>query len=74
MAEEYMKQLAETVAMQQNQITSLVEAIQQMPGVQQPVAVTVNPAVVTTDAIKLKIVARAEKDCQNVQDKARILF
>ena len=36
---------------QQNQITSLIQAIQQMPGVQRPVEVTVNPAVVAADAI-----------------------
>ena len=51
MAEEYMKQLAETVALQQNQLTGLIEAIKQMPGVQQPVAVTVQPAVVADDVI-----------------------
>ena len=40
------------ILQQQNQITSLIQAIQQMPGVQRPVEVTVNPAVVAADAIR----------------------
>ena len=55
MAEQWMKQLAETVGQQQEQIKSLVEALQGMLGVQEPVRVNVEPPVVA-DAV-----ARAEK-------------
>ena len=53
-----MKQMAETVKLQQNQITSLVTAIQQMPGVQEPVTVTVNPAVVAAEVIRAEKVQK----------------
>ena len=55
MAEEYMKQLVETVALQQGQISNLIETIKLMPGVQNPVAVTVQPVAVDP------LVVRAEK-------------
>ena len=50
-----MRQLAETVEQQQDQIKSLIQALQRMPGVQEPVRVNVEPAVVA-DAV-----VRAEK-------------
>ena len=67
MAEEYMKQLVETVALQQKQIANLIDAIKLKIGIAAPVAVNVQPAVVDP------LVARAEKsqivqDCQMVQD------
>ena len=43
---------------QQNQIASLVQAIQQMPGVQRPVAVTVNPAPIAADVIRAEKVQK----------------
>ena len=46
------------IMQQQNQITGLIEAIKQMPGVQQPVAVTVNPAVVAADVIRAEKVQK----------------
>ena len=46
MSEECMKELAETVKLQQLQITNLLTAMQQMPGMQEPVKVEVSPAVV----------------------------
>ena len=58
MAEEYMKQLVETVALQQGQISNLIETIKLMPGVQNPVAVTVEPAVVAPDVVRAEKVQR----------------
>ena len=58
MAEEYMKQLVETVALQQGQINNLIETIKLMPGVQNPVAVTVEPAVIAPDVIRAEKVQR----------------
>ena len=66
-----MKQLVETVALQQKRIANLIDAIQLKIGIAAPVAVNVQPAVVDP------LVARAEKDCQNsqecqiVQDKSK---
>ena len=58
MAEEYMKKLVETVALQQGQISNLIETIKLMPGVQNPVAVTVEPAVVALDVVRAEKVQR----------------
>ena len=55
MSEEYMKKLVDTVALQQGQIANLIETIKLMPGVQNPVADNVQPAVVDY------LVAHAEK-------------
>ena len=48
MAEKSEEQQAR-ILQQQNQITGLIEAIKLMPGVAQPVAVTVEPAVVAPE-------------------------
>ena len=66
-----MKQLSETVKLQQNQITSLVTAIQQMPGVQEPVAVTVNPAVVAAEVIRAE---KVQKLALNMRKSNRFKF
>ena len=58
MAEENMKQLADTVKQQQDQITNLIQVLQQMPGVQEPVRVNVNPAVVAADVIRAEKVQK----------------
>ena len=43
---------------QQNQITSLIQALQQMPGVQRAVQVTVNPAAVAAETIRAEKVQK----------------
>merc|ERR1712082_363011 len=43
---------------QQNQITSSIQALQQMPGVQRAVEVTVNPAVVAAETIRAEKVQK----------------
>ena len=43
---------------QQNQITSLIQALQQMPGVQRAVEVTVNPAAVAAETIRAEKVQK----------------
>ena len=58
MAEEYMKQLADTVKQQQDQITNLIQVLQQMPGVQEPVRVNVQPAAVAAEAIRAEKVQK----------------
>ena len=55
---EDMKQMAETAKLQQQQIAALIEAINIMPGVQNPVAVTVQPAVVDPALIRAEKVQR----------------
>ena len=57
MAEKSEEQQA-TILQQQNQITGLIEAIKLMPGVQHPVAVTVEPAVIAPDVIRAEKVQR----------------
>ena len=54
MAEKSNEQQAQ-ILQQQNQIAGLIETIKQMPGIQNPVAVQVQPAVIAP------AVARAEK-------------
>ena len=49
----------------QKQIDNLIDAIKLKIGIAAPVAVNVQPAVVDP------LVARAEKDCQIVQDKSK---
>ena len=65
MSEEYMKQLAETVKIQQSQmaeqqaqITNLLTAMQQMPGMREPVKVDVRPAVVSAADIRAEKVQK----------------
>ena len=54
--EDFMKQMVESMARKDEQIASLIESIKSMPGVQNPVAVNVQPAVLDP------VVVRAEKD------------
>ena len=68
MAED-MKQMAETVKLQQEQIASLIESIKNMPGVQGPVALTVQPAAVAPDLIRAEKVQRLAMSCQLLQNK-----
>ena len=58
MEEQYMKQLADTVKQQQEQITNLVQILQQMPGVQEPVRVNVQPAVIAAEVIRTEKVQK----------------
>ena len=58
MAEECMRQLADTVQQQQDQIKSLVQALQRMPGVQEPVRVNVQPAVIAAEVIRAEKVQK----------------
>ena len=57
MAEKSEQQQAQMLQ-QQNQITSLIEAIKIMPGVSEPVAVTVQPAQVQADVVRAEKVQR----------------
>ena len=65
MSEEYMKQLAETfkiqqsqMAEQQAQITNLLTAMQQMPGMQEPVKVEVRPPVANAADVRAEKVQK----------------
>ena len=68
MAEKSEEQQA-TILQQQNQITGLIEAIKLMPGVQHPVAVTVEPAVIAPDVIRAK---KVQKLALNMRKSNRI--
>ena len=57
MAED-MKKMAETVALQQAQIADLINAIKGMPGIQNPVAVNVQPAVADPVVVRAKKIQR----------------
>ena len=63
MEEQYMKQLADTVNQQQEQITNLVQLFQQMPGVQEPVRVNVQPAVIAAEVIRTR---KFRSSCQKM--------
>ena len=58
MSGEEIKELVETVVQQQNQITSLIDVITNMPGVSAPVAVTVQPAQVAADVVRAEKVQK----------------
>ena len=57
MAED-MKKMAETVALQQAQIADFINVIKAMPGIQNPVAVNVQPAIVVPAVVRAEKVQR----------------
>ena len=57
MSGEEIKELVATVV-QQDQITSLIDVIKNMPGVSAPVAVTVQPAQVEADVVRAEKVQK----------------
>ena len=76
MDEEYMKQLMDTVvqqrdqmAAQQNQISDLVNALQAMPGVRNPVEVQVQPAPIAANVIRTE---KVQKLSLNLRKSNRI--
>ena len=46
------------IVLQQQQITGLIEALQNMPGVAQPVAVNVNPAQIAPEVVRAEKIQR----------------
>ena len=58
MSEECMKELAETVKLQQQQISNLLTAMQNMPGMQQPVKVEVNAPVANAADVRAEKVQK----------------
>ena len=76
MNEEYMKQLMDTVvqqrdhmAVQQGQITDLVNALKAKPGVANPVAVNVQPAPIPANVIRAE---KVQKLSLNLRKSNRI--
>ena len=64
-----MKQLADTVKLQQEQITNLVQLFQQMPRVQEPMRVNVQPAIVADAVVRAE---KVQKLAFNMRKSSRL--